>query len=153
LEKNRKAVAQAAAEHRQAKAEREHDQCDVCRPRRRKGGSLPWRRLIHQRAGSRVSTAATSVKYECGYAGLTRTWRFRPSDALITPSAVRSAGVSTILSSDTATSLTRNPPPLIWRRASPFELTRPVLTNSASTPTPASSSLWGISTVGRFSAI
>ena len=37
----------------------------------------------------------------------------------------------------TGSSLTRRPPPLIWRRASPLEATRPALTNAVSTPRPA----------------
>ena len=58
----------------------------------------------------------------------------------MTPSGVRLDGVSTIFSSVTAASLTRRPPPLIWRRASPLDATRPALTNSrqhAERPLPA----------------
>src|SRR5277367_242877 len=71
----------------------------------------PWR------GGSAFPRPLQAVKREYGYAGLSRTWRFLPSDSFITPSGVRFAGVSIIFSSDTATSLTRSPPPLIWRRA------------------------------------
>ena len=52
----------------------------------------------------------------------------------MTPSGVRVAGVNTIFSSVTVVSLTLSPPPLIWRRASPFDETRPARTNAASTP-------------------
>ena len=45
--------------------------------------------------------------------GFSSTWRLRPSDSLITPSGVRSRGVSASFSSVTAASLTRRPPPLI----------------------------------------
>ena len=45
--------------------------------------------------------------------GFSRTCRLRPSDSLITPSGVRSFGVSVIFSSVTVTSLTFSPPPLI----------------------------------------
>src|ERR1700712_2790149 len=78
--------------------------------------------------------------------------RFLPSDSLTTP-PVRSPGVSTIFSSVTAPAWTRRPPPLIGRRASPLEATSPVLTNAANTPSPASNSLRGISTLGRVSAV
>src|SRR5262249_53814780 len=47
------------------------------------------------------------------YMGLNSTCRFLPSESLMTPSGVRSRGVSTIFSSVAATSLTRRPPPLI----------------------------------------
>src|SRR4029078_3387870 len=94
-----------------------------------------------------------SVKNEYAYAGLSSTCFFLPIDSLMTPSGVRLPALRIIFSSVTATSLTRSPPPLIWRRASPLEATRPALTYIASTPTPASSSPRGISTVGRLSAI
>jgi hypothetical protein len=61
------------------------------------------------------------------HTGLMSTWRFLPSDSLITPSGLRPFSVSTIFSSATVTSLTLSPPALTWRRASLFEATRPAL--------------------------
>src|SRR5690606_32397398 len=84
--------------------------------------------------------------------GRTRTCFFLPSDSLTTPSPVTSLAPTTRLSSETDLSLMRTAPPCTCRRASPFEAASPALTNSASTPMPASISAIGTSTVGRLSA-
>src|SRR5690606_42125 len=72
---------------------------------------------------------------------------FLPNDSLMTLSAVRSAGVRRAFSSFTTVSLTRRPPPWIWRRASLLLFTRPARTNAARTPRPSVISAWGTSTV------
>ena len=77
---------------------------------------FPWARGPHAFGGP-------SVKL---YTGFSSTCFFLPSESLITPSGVRSFRLSVIFSSATAASFTFSPPPLIWRRASPFEATRPV---------------------------
>ena len=68
----------------------------------------------------RVSRSAGSRSYVWravgplnAQAGLISTCRFLPSESLMTPSGVSVAGVSTIFSSVTVTSLTLSPPPLI----------------------------------------
>ena len=79
-------------------------------------------------ADATESAESSFVRRRAGndvYTGFSSTCFLRPSESLITPSGVRSRGDSIIFSSVTAASLTFSPPPLIWRRASPFEATRP----------------------------
>src|ERR1700691_1445519 len=51
------------------------------------------------RARSAFPPFPATAKNECAYAGLSRTWRFLPSDSLTTPSGVRSASLSINFSS------------------------------------------------------
>ena len=94
LQEDGKTLAEAAAEHRQRKTQRQHVERHARRLRRRRQRSSARRVLDPSRAqGARFRVPRARVKSECAYAGLSRTWRFLPSDSLITPSGVRSVGL------------------------------------------------------------
>ncbi len=68
------------------------------------------------------------------YQAFSSTCFFLPIDSLMTPSSLRRASVSTILSSDAGLSLTRMAPPWTDRRASPLDVASPAATQAVSRP-------------------
>jgi hypothetical protein len=91
-------------------------------PDRHAGGVL----RMHARGQRRVVVPLPKDDPQTGFSS---TCFFLPSDSFRTPSDVTSASESVAFSSVTALSLTLRPPPLIWRRASLVEATRPAATN------------------------
>src|SRR5207248_1628641 len=122
LQEDRKTLAEAAAEHRQRKAQRQHVEGYARRLQRFCKCVSLWRFSIHGEQRSAFLRPRASVKSEYAYAGLSRTCRFLPSETFITP-FLRSAGVSIFIMLVTVSSLILTPRDSMSRRASPLDLT------------------------------
>ena len=82
--------------------------------RKDEGGHRSLRPSFETPTFGRLLRMRWSVRPQASrYTGLISTCFLRPSESLITPSGVRSFGVSVIFSSVTVASLTLSPPPLI----------------------------------------
>ena len=69
FEENRKAVAEAAAEQRQHKAQRKHVERDALRLLRFGGRFSLWRLSVHPTQGARFRDPSARLKNECAHAG------------------------------------------------------------------------------------